>query len=272
MYYKKEIEITEEDELIIEKLGELLCLTKIDDYFYLGDLEFFAQLKLFTSEFEEAYESSTLTKYFTDKYYYRWVRNNMINKFTGLLEALFKGLLEQFNEDADGNLTYKNCRAYRTYNIVTQSEEQAESDTHDVTSRILQLNEVQAYKNNELQIEDNLIQTLECFYIKVEQGKVDGIIKKELIRELRVLIYKRMCDLLEANFKRSSCVEAIQYRLMLGILTGVIDKGFTPQFKKEHYERYEVAKNVTVELKSEFKHFSAVYAKLRHYKKSLIRI
>ena len=272
MYYKEEIQITTEDKVIIEKLGELLSLTKIDDYFYLGDLEFFAQLKLFTSEFEEAYESSTLTKWFSDKYYYRWVRNNMINKFTGLLEALFKGLLQQFNEDEDGVLSYKNCRAYRTFNLVTQSEEQAESDTHDVSSRILQLNEVKAYENGMLEIEDNLIQTLECFYIKVEQGKVDGIIKKELIRELRVLIYKRMCDLLEANFKRSNCVEVIQYRLMLGILTGVIDKGFEPQFKKEHYDRFEVAKNVTVDLKSEFKHFSAVYRKFRHYKKSLIRL
>ena len=271
MYFKEEIEITKEDELIIEKLGELLCLTKIDDYFYMNDQEFFVQLGLFTSEFEEAYESSTLTKYFTDKYYYRWVRNNMINKFTGLLEALFKGLLQQFNEDEDGVLSYKNCRAYRTYNIVTQSEEQAET-THDVSSRILQLEEVKAYKNDELQIEDNLIQVLECFYIKVEQEKVDAIIKKELIKELRVLIYKRMCDLLEANFKRSNCVETILYRLMLGILIGVIDKGFEPQFKKEHYDRFEVAKNVTVDLKSEFKHFSAVYRKFRHYKKSLIRL
>ena len=270
MYYKKEIEITEDDKVIIEKLGELLCLSKIDDYFYMNDQEFFAQLKLFTSEFEEAYDKG-FGRYFSDKYYYKWTRNNAVYKFTALLEALFKGLLEQFNEDADGNLTYKNCRAYRTYNIVTQSEEQAES-THDVSSRILDLNEVKAYENGMLEIEDNLIQTLECFYIKVEQEKVDGIIKKELIKELRTLIYQRMCDLLEANFKRSNCVEAIQYRLMLGILIGVIDKGFTPQFKKEHYERYEVAKNVTVELKSEFKHFSAVYAKLRHYKKSLIRI
>ena len=269
--FKEEIKITEEDKLIIEKLGELLCLTKIDDYFYVGDLEFFAQLKLFTSEFEEAYDCG-MSKYFSQKNYYKWVRNNVINKFTGLLEALFKGLLQHFNEDEDGVLSYKNCRAYRTFNLVTQSEEQAESDTHDVTSRILQLNEVQAYENGMLEIEDNLIQTLECFYIKVEQEKVDAIIKKELIKELRVLIYKRMCDLLEANFKRSSCVEAIQYRLMLGILIGVIDKGFTPQFKKEAYENYEVAKNVRVDMKSEFKHFSGVYAKLRHYKKSLIRL
>ena len=268
--FKEEIKITEEDKLIIEKLGELLSLTKIDDYFYLGDLEFFAQLKLFTSEFDEAYECG-FGLYFSDKYYYRWVRNNVINKFTGLLEALFKGLLEQF-EDADGNLTYKNCKGYRTYHIISQSEEQAET-TQEVNSRILELNEVKLYENGMLEIEDNVIQALECFYIKVEQQeKVDDIIKKELIREIRTLIYKRMCDLLEVNFKRANCVEEIQYKLMLGILIGVIDKGFEPRFKSEVYDRYEVAKNVTVDMKSEFNYFKARYVQLRHYKKSLIRL
>ena len=271
MYIKEEIEITQEDMVIIEKLGELLCLSAIDDYFYVHDQDFYLQLKLFTEEFDEAYESS-LIKYFIHKNYYKWVTNNVINKFTGLLESLFEGLLEQFKEDADGVLAYKNCKAYRTYHIVTQSEEQAET-THDVSSRILQLNEVKAYENDELEIQDNVVQTLECFHIKVEQQeKVDAIIKKELIQELRVLIYKRICALLEANFKRSNCVEVIQYHLILGVLIGVINEGFKPRFKKEVYERFEVAKNVTVDLKSEFDYFKGVYAEFRQWKKNLIRL
>lgn len=267
--FKEEIKITEEDKLIIEKLGELLCLTKIDDYFYISDQEFFAQLKVFTDTFDEAYECG-FGLYFSDKYYYRWVRNNVINKFTGLLEALFKGLLEQF-EDADGNLTYKNCKGYRTYHIISQSEEQAET-TQEVNSRILELNEVKLYENGMLEIEDNVIQALECFYIKVEQQEKVDDKKKKLIREIRVLVYKRICALLEKNFMRSNCAEILQYRLMLGLLIGVIDKEFEPQFKKEVYDRFEVAKNVTVDLKSEFSYFKARYVQLRHYKKSLIRL
>ena len=276
MYFKEEIEITEEDRIIIEKLGKLVCLSeKIDGYFYLHDQEFFVQLKLFTSEFNEAYDKG-FARYFSDEYYYRWVRNNVISKFTALLEALFKGLLEQFEDvDANGVLTYKNCKGYRTYHIISQSEEQAET-THDVSSRILELNEVELYENGMLEIEDTIVQVMECFHIKVEStesaDKVDSKKKKELIQEIRVLIYKRMCALLTENFKRSNCVEEIQYRLMLSILIGVINQSFKPQFKKESYDKYEVAKNVSVELKSEFAYFSGVYAKLRHYKKSLIRL
>ena len=272
MYYKEEIEITKEDEVIIDKLGELLCLTTIDDYFYDG-LEFFSQLKVFTDEFVEAYDKG-FAKYFIHKNYYRWVTSNTINKFTGLLQALFEGLLGQFNEDADVNgiLTYKNCKAYRTYTIVTQSEEQAET-TQEVNSRILELEEVKPYENDMLEIEDDVVQTLQCVYIKVESAdKVDSKTKKELVKELRVLIYKRMCALLEANFKRANCVEIIQYRLILGILICVIDESFNPRFKKEAYERFNVAKNVTVTLKSEFDYFKGVYCELRHYKKSLIRL
>ena len=273
MYIKEEIKITDEDKVIITKLGELLCLTTIDDYFYDG-LEFFSQLKVFTDEFVEAYDKG-FAKYFIHKNYYRWVTSNTINKFTGLLEALFKGLLEQFDKDVNVNgiLTYKNCMAYRTYNIVTQSEEQAESDTHDVTSRILELDEVKLYENGMLEIEDDVVQTLQCVYIKVESAdKVDSKTKKELVKELRVLIYKRMCALLEANFKRANCVEIIQYRLILGILIGVIDESFNPRFKKEAYERFNVAKDVSVTLKSEFDYFKGVYCELKHYNKSLIRL
>ena len=270
MYIKEEIKITDEDKVIITKLGELLCLTTIDDYFYDG-LEFFSQLKVFTDEFVEAYDKG-FAKYFIHKNYYRWVTSNTINKFTGLLQALYRGLLEQFNEDADGVLTYKNCMAYRTYNIVTQSEEQAET-TQEVNSRILELEEVKPYENDMLEIQDNLVQTLECFHIKVDQQeKVDENVRKELVKELRVLIYKRMCALLESNFKRANCVEIIQYRLMLGILICVIDESFNPRFKKEAYERFNVAKNVTVTLKSEFDYFKGVYCELKHYNKSLIRL
>ena len=273
MYIKDEIDITKDDRIIITKLGELLCLSKIDDYFYDG-LEFFSQLKVFTDEFVEAYDKG-FAKYFIHKNYYRWVTSNTINKFTGLLEALFKGLLEQFDKDVNVNgiLTYKNCMAYRTYNIVTQSEEQAESDTHDVTSRILELDEVKLYENGMLEIEDDVVQTLQCVYIKVESAdKVDAKVRKELVKELRVLIYKKMCALLEANFKRANCVEVIQYRLMLAILICVIDKGFEPRFKSECYDPYEVARGVNVSLKPEFNYFKATYAELRHYKKSLIRL
>ena len=273
MFFKEEIEIKEDDKVIIDKLLELLCLTTIDDYFYTHDQEFFVQIGLFTNtEFEEAYNKG-FSRYFSDKYFYRWVRNNTICKFTALLEALFKGLLERFDEDEVGNLTYKNCKSYRTYHVVTQSIEQAET-TQEVNSRILDLEEVKLYENGMLEFEDNLIQVMPCFHIKAlqQQEKVDSKKKKELIQEIRVLIYKRMCDLLEAQFKRANCVEEIQYRLMLGILICVIDKGFEPQFKKENYERFQVAKNVTVDLMSEFNHFSAVYANLRHYKKSLIRL
>ena len=273
MYYKEEIEITKEDEVIITKLGELLCLTTIDDYFYDG-LEFFSQLKVFTDEFVEAYDKG-FAKYFIHKNFYKWTTSNTINKFTGLLQALFEGLLGQFDKDVNVNgiLTYKNCMAYRTYNIVTQSEEQAESDTHDVTSRILELDEVKLYENGMLEIEDDVVQTLQCVYIKVESAdKVDSKTKKELVKELRVLIYKRMCALLEANFKRANCVEIIQYRLILGILIGVIDESFNPRFKKEAYERFNVAKDVSVDLKSEFDYFKGVYVEFTHYNKSLIRL
>ena len=257
--------------MIITKLGELLCLTTIDDYFYDG-LEFFSQLKVFTDEFVEAYDKG-FAKYFIHKNFYKWTTSNTINKFTALLQALFEGLLGQFNEDADGVLTYKNCKAYRTYTIVTQSEEQAET-THEVNSRILTLEEAHLYENDMLEIEDNLIQTLECFHIKVVESadKVDEKVRKELVKELRVLIYKKMCALLEANFKRANCVEVIQYRLMLAILICVIDKGFEPRFKSECYDSYEVARGINVSLKPEFNYFKATYAELRHYKKSLIRL
>ena len=272
MYFKEEIEITDEDKVIITKLGELLCLSKIDGYFYVNDQDFFVQMGLFRSEFEEAYDKG-FGRYFIHKNYYRWVTSNVINKFTALLEALFKGLLEQFNdEDANGVLTYNNCRAYRTYNLITQSEDQAET-THDVSSRILELNEVKAYENDELEIEDNLIQVMDCYCIRVEQQeKVDSKKKKELIEQLRVLIYQRMCILLEMNLKRANCVEAIQYQLMLGTLIGVIDASFEPRFKKEVYERFEVARGVTVDLKSEFNYMKARYAEFKHYKKNLIRL
>ena len=270
MYIKEEIKITDEDKVIITKLGELLCLTTIDDYFYDG-LEFFSQLKVFTDEFNEAYDKG-FAKYFIHKNFYRWVTSNVINKFTALLQALFEGLLGQFNEDADGVLTYKNCKAYRTYTIVTQSEEQAET-THEVTSRILELEEAHLYENNMLEIQDNLIQVMPCFHIKVDQQeKVDAKVRKELVKELRVLVYKRMCSLLESNFKRANCVEVIQYRLMLAILICVIDKGFEPRFKSECYDSYEVARGINVSLKPEFNYFKATYAELRHYKKSLIRL
>ena len=275
MYFKEEIKITDEDKVIIAKLGELLCLSKTDGYFYVNDQDFFVQMGLFRSEFEEAYDKG-FCKYFIHKNYYRWVTSNVINKFTGLLEALFKGLLEQFKEDenTDGILTYKNCIiAYRTYNIVTQSEQQAESDTHDVSSRILTLDEIKAYENNQLEIKDNIIQSLGCYCIRVEQQeKVDSKKKKKLIEQLRVLIYQRMCILLEMNFKRANCVEAIQYQLMLGTLIGVIDASFEPRFKKEVYERFEVARGVTVDLKSEFNYMKARYAEFKHYKKNLIRL
>ena len=274
MYYKEEIEITNNDRIIIEKLCELLAQSKIDDYFYVHDLEFFVQMGLFTnSEFEEAYDKG-FCKYFSDKHYYRWVRNNVIYKFTALLEALFKGLLQQFeNADEDGVLTYKNCRAYRTYHIATQSIEQAET-THDVSSRILTLEEAKRYETDELELEDNVVQVLECFHIKVESSdKVDSKKKKELIEQLRVLIYQRMCALLEANFKRANCVEIIQYRLLLAVLTGTIDKSFEPRFKKENnYERFNVSRDVSVELRSEFDYFKARYLDLVHYKKSLIKM
>ena len=163
-------------------------------------------------------------------------------------------------------------KAYRTYTIVTQSEEQAET-THEVNSRILDLEQVRLYENGMLEIEDNLIQVMPCFHIKVDQQeKVDENVRKELIKELRVLIYKRMCSLLESNFKRANCVEVIQYRLMLAILICVIDKGFEPRFKSECYDSYEVARGINVSLKPEFNYFKATYAELRHYKKSLIRL
>ena len=273
MYIKEEIEITQEDMVIIEKLGELLCLSAIDDYFYVHDQDLFVQLKVFTDKFEEAYDKG-FGRYFSDKHFYRWVRSNVIKKFTGLLEALFKGLLlEQFNEDANGVLTYKNCIAYRTYHIVTQSEEQAE--VTEVTSRILTLEEAHAYAHDMLEIEDNLIQALECFHIKVEQQqeKVDSKNKKKESREeIRVLVYKRMCDLLTKNFQRANCVEEIQYRLILGTLIGTVDKSFTPSWKKENYESYEVAKQVRVNMRSEFNYFQALYKDLVHYKKSLIKM
>ena len=275
MFFKEEIEIKEDDKVIIDKLLELLCLTTIDDYFYTHDQEFFVQIGLFTNtEFEEAYNKG-FSRYFSDKYFYRWVRNNTICKFTALLEALFKGLLERFDEDEVGNLTYKNCRGYRTYHIVTQSEEQAET-TQEVNSRILDLEEVRLYEKGMLEFEDNVVQVLECFHIKTESvesvDKVDSKKKKELIREIRTMIYQRMCDLLEANFKRANCVEVIQYRLILGILIGVIDKEFKPIFKEECYSMFQVAKNVTVSMESEFKCFKARYVDLKHYKKSLIKL
>lgn len=277
MYFKEEIQITKDDEVIIYKLGELLCLSeKIDGYFYTHDQEFFVQMGLFTnSEFVEAYERG-FGRYFSDRHYYKWVRSNVISKFTALLEALFNGLLEQFKEDEveDGILTYKNCcRVYRSYNVATQTEQQEES-TQEVNSRILDLQEVKLYENDELIIEDNLIQVMPCFHIKVveQQEKVDAIIKKELIQEIRTLVYHRMCTLLEANFKRANCVEIIQYRLILASLVRVIDASFKPRFKTEHYDSFEVAKNVTVNLKSEFDCFKARYAEFKHYKKNLIRL
>ena len=275
MYIKEEIEITKEDEVIIDKLAELLCLSeKIDGYFYTHDQEFFVQMGLFTnSEFEEAFDKG-FAKYFIHKHFYKWVTNNTVYKFTALLEALFKGLLEKFKDvNEDGVLTYKNCRCYRSYNIATQSEEMAET-TQEVNSRILDLQEVKLYENDELIIEDNLIQVMPCFHIKVveQQEKVDAIIKKELIQEIRTLVYHRMCTLLEANFKRANCVEIIQYRLILASLVRVIDASFKPRFKTEHYDSFEVAKNVTVNLKSEFDCFKARYAEFKHYKKNLIRL
>ena len=272
MYFKEEIEITKDDMVIIERLAELLSLSQIDDCFYTHDQDFYLQLKLFPDGFTEAYNKG-FGRYFSDRYFYRWVRTNTLNRFTGLLESLFKGLLEQFENTEDGILTYKNCKAYRTYNIVTQSEQQAESDTHEVNSRILTLEEVHLYKKGMLEFEDNIIQVLECFHIKVESAdKVDSKKKKELIQEIRVLIYKRMCTLLEANFERANCVEEIQYRLMLAVLICVIDKGFEPRFKSEKYDSFIVAKGVTVNLQSEFNYFKGVYVDFRHYKKSLIRL
>ena len=275
MYYKEEIEITKEDEVIITKLGELLSMSQIDNCFFVHDQEFFTQLEVFPDGFTEAYTKG-FTRFFSDKWYYRWVRNNSICKFTSLLEALFKGLLDRFDEDEVGNLTYKNCRAYRTYHIVTQSEEQAET-TQEVNSKILELDEVRLYENGMLEFEDNVVQVLECFHIKTESiesaDKVDSKKKKkELIREIRTMIYQRMCDLLEANFKRANCVEVIQYRLILGILIGVIDKEFKPIFKEECYSMFQVAKNVTVSMESEFKCFKARYVDFKHYKKSLIKL
>ena len=275
MYYKEEIQITKDDMVIIEKLGELLCLSKIDNYFYVHDQDLFVQLKVFTDKFEEAYEKG-FGRYFSDKHYYRWVRSNVINKFTGLLESLFEGLLEQFKEDnnANGVLTYKNCKAYRTYNVVTQSEQQAET-TQEVTSRILTLEEAKRYENDGmLEFEDNLIQTMQCFHIKTTESadKVDSKKKKKLIEEIRVLVYQKMCSLLTKNLKRANCVEEIQYRLMLGTLIGVVNKGFTPRWKKENYDSFEVAKQVRVNMRSEFNYFEALYKDLVHYKKSLIKM
>ena len=266
MYYKEEIEITNNDRIIIEKLGELLAQSKIDDYFYTHDQEFFVKMGLFTnSEFEEAYDKG-FGRHFSDKHYYRWVRNNVIYKFTALLEALFKGLLEQFeNANEDGVLTYKNCRAYRTYTIVTQSIEQAET-THDVSSRILTLEEAKRYETDELELEDNVVQVMPCFHIKTTESadKVDSKKKKELIEEIRVLVYQKMCSLLTKNFQRANCVEEIQYRLMLGVLIGVVNKGFKPRWKKENYDSYEVAKQVRVNMRSEFNYFEALYKDLVH--------
>lgn len=272
MYYKEEIEITEDDRIIIEKLCELLAQSKIDSYFYTHDQDFYLQLKVFRDEFNEAYDKG-FSRYFISKNFYRWVTNNTVYKFTALLEALFKGLLEKFKDvNEDGVLTYKNCRCYRSYNVVTQSEEMAET-TQEVNSRILDLQEVKLYENDELIIEDNLIQVMPCFHIKVESAhKVDSKKKKELIQEIRTLVYHRMCTLLEANFKRANCVEIIQYRLILASLVRVIDASFKPRFKTEHYDSFEVAKNVTVNLKSEFDCFKARYAEFKHYKKNLIRL
>ena len=271
MYYKEEIEITKEDEVIVERLLELLCLSDIDDCFYTHDQEFFVRLEVFPDGFTEAYTKG-FTRFFSDKWYYRWVRNNSICKFTSLLEALFKGLLDRFEEDEDGVLTYNNCiKAYRTYHIVTQSEQQAE--TGEVTSRILDLKEMHLYENGMLEIEDNIVQSLPCFHIKTESAdKVDSK-KKEIIREIRVLVFKRMCDLLEAQFKRANCVEIIQYRMMLAVLIGVVDVSFEPRFKRENnYDSYEVAKGKIVSLESEFKYFKALYVDFKHYKKSLIKL
>lgn len=273
MYYKEEIEITEDDRIIIEKLCELLAQSKIDSYFYTHDQDFYLQLKVFRDEFNEAYDKG-FSRYFISKNFYRWVTNNTVYKFTALLEALFKGLLEKFKDvNEDGVLTYKNCRCYRSYNVVTQSEEMAET-TQEVNYRILQPEEVKLYENGMLQIEDNVVQTLECFHIKVEQQqeKVDSKKKKELIEQLRTLIYQRMCILLESNLKRANCVEVIQYRLILGILIAVIDKGFKPRFKKEVYESYEVARGVTVTMRSEFDYFKGVYSEFRHGNRNLIRL
>ena len=272
MYFKEEIKITDEDKVIIDKLGELLCLTKIDGYFYTHDQEFFLQMGLFTnSEFEEAYDKG-FAKYFIHKNYYRWVTNNTVYKFTTLLEALFKGLLQQFKDvNEDGVLTYKNCRCYRSYHIVTQSEEQAET-TQEVNSKILQPEEVKLFENGMLEIENNIIQVLECFHIKVQSAdKVDSK-KKKLIKEIRTLIYQRMCSLLEPKFIRANAVEIIQYRLILASLLRVIDASFKPSFKSENYDRFEVARGVTVDLKSEFNYFKALYVDFKHYKKNLIKL